>query len=277
MECYRVYAKLIPMTGARITPKHLILSLLSSPEIREIDVMYLIEWGKLFDIDPAATRVAVGRLSKKGFISPVTRGKYAIGPNAEMMATTASGWIDAEEKIGRWSGQWIVAHTAHLGRTNQAAVRSRERALRLNGFASLVAGLWCRPANFKESLQQTRDRLTAMGLESQAIFMNCDAFPGIEVDSLYQLWPVGEIESAYHHFTKIMLQSSAKLHSLDIDDAVRETFLVGESVIKKINADPLLPAEMIDAKSRGEMIEGMKQYNELGRGVWERFHAGLQA
>jgi phenylacetic acid degradation operon negative regulatory protein len=107
--------------------------------------------------------------------------------------------------------------------------------------------------------------------------MQCDAFPGIEIDTLCQLWPIGQIESAYHHTTKLMVDSSAKVRGLDVHAAVRETFLVGESVIREINADPLLPDEMINAKLRGEMISQMKLYNELGRSVWQQFHANLQA
>lgn len=261
----------------KTTPKRLLLSLLSSPGFKEIDVIYLIEWGKIFNIDPSATRVAVGRLAKQGYISSVSRGRYTIGPNGEMMARTARHWIDTEDRIGPWSGKWNVAHTAHLGRSNKTALRSRERAFRLNGFASPLAGLWCRPSNFKESLLQTKQRLTAMGLEPQAVFMNCDAFAGIETDELYQLWPIEITETEYLNVRQKMQASSAKLHSLDIIDAVRETFLVGESVIKQINADPLLPSEMINTQLRNEMINEMKLYNETGRIVWEKFHSTIRA
>jgi phenylacetic acid degradation operon negative regulatory protein len=261
----------------KITAKRLILSLLSSPELKEIDVIYLIEWGKIFNIDPPATRVAIGRLVKQGLIAPVSRGKYTVGPNAEIMAQKASSWQGAEGKITSWSGHWIVAHTADLGRTNKTAVRTRERSLGLNGFSALVAGLWCRPANLKESLQQTKDRLVAMGLEQKTIVMRCDGFPEIEMDALRQLWPIENIEAEYQGATDLMLKSGGNLHKLETNDAARETFLVGESVIKKINADPMLPEEMINADARRKMIHQMKDYNELGRAVWERFHASLRS
>lgn len=264
------------MIDNKTTPKRLLLSLLSSPGFREIDVIYLIEWGKIFNIDPPATRVAIARLAKQGFISSVSRGRYSIGPNGEMMAKTARHWIDTEDKVGPWSGNWIVAHTAHLGRSNKTAVRARERALRLNGFASPLAGLWCRPSNFKESLLQTKQRLTGMGLEPQAALMSCDAFAGVEIEELYQLWPIERVESEYLDIRKKMQSSAAKLHRLDIIDAARETFLLGESVIKKINADPLLPSEMINTQLRSEMINEMKSYNESGRVIWEKFHSNIK-
>lgn len=264
-------------TDHKTTPKRLLLSLLSSPGFKEIDVIYLIEWGKIFNIDPSATRVAVGRLAQQGYISSVSRGRYTIGPNAEMMAKTARHWIDTEDRVGPWSGKWIVTHTAHLGRSNKTAVRSRERAFRLNGFESPLAGLWCRPSNFKESLLQTKQRLTAIGLEPEAVLMSCDALAGLETDELYQLWPIEKTESEYLKVCKKMQTSTDKLHSLDIIDAVQETFLVGESVIKQINADPLLPNEMINTQLRSEMIDEMKRYNETGRIVWEEFHSKIGA
>jgi phenylacetic acid degradation operon negative regulatory protein len=262
---------------AKTTPKRLILSLLSSPGFKDVSVNYLIEWGKIFDIDPPTTRVAVGRLAKQGLITSVSRGNYIIGPNAESVAKTARSWIDAEDKVGPWSGQWIVAHTAHLGRTNKTAVRARERSFRLNGFACALPGLWCRPANFKESLLQTQERLTSMGLEPQTVFMNCDAFSGIELDALYLLWPTKRIESEYRQVMKKMIASRVSVQRLNINDAVRETFTVGESVIRQINADPLLPDEMINTELRRDLVKQMKEYNELGRVVWEQFHSELRS
>ena len=166
--------------------------------------------GRLFDIEAAATRVAVGRLVKQGFIESVARGTYSIGPQGRLMAETASSWMEAELRLRPWSGGWIVVHSSHLGRTNKTALRARERAFRLNGFAELVAGLWCRPDNFREPPSATRDRLLSLGLE---------------------------------------------------DDAV----------IRQINADPLLPDEMIDATARREMISAMVAYNELGSSAWSSF------
>ena len=58
----------------RPTPKRLILSLLSAPSMETVEVGHLVQWGLLFGIEPAATRVAVGRLSKQGLITAVARG-----------------------------------------------------------------------------------------------------------------------------------------------------------------------------------------------------------
>jgi phenylacetic acid degradation operon negative regulatory protein len=47
--------------------------------------------------------------------------------------------------------------------------------------------------------------------------------------------------------------------------------LEDDAVIRQINADPLLPDEMIDATARREMISAMAAYNELGSSAWSSF------
>ncbi len=103
----------------RPTPKRLILSLLSAPSMETVEVGHLVQWGLLFGIEPAATRVAVGRLSKQGLITAVARGTYTIGPQGSLMAQTASHWAEVEDRVGPWSGGWIVVHTSHLGRVDR--------------------------------------------------------------------------------------------------------------------------------------------------------------
>ena len=68
-----------------------------------------------------------------------------------------------------------------------------------------------------------------------------------------------------------MAVSSRQLEKLNLEDAARETFLVGESVIRRINADPLLPEQMVDTAARQQMIQAMMAYNTLGRSVWAEF------
>jgi phenylacetic acid degradation operon negative regulatory protein len=258
----------------RPTPKRLILSLLSAPTLETIEVGHLVQWGQLFGIEPSATRVAVGRLAKQGFITAVARGIYTIGPQGSLMAQTASHWAEVENRIGPWSGGWIVVHTSHLGRADKTALRARERAFRLNGFAELVSGLWCRPDNLAQALDLSRHELIAIGLEPAAVVMQATALPGVESEELYALWPRAELEAGYREYIAAMAASEKRLAKMSNDEAARETFLVGEAVIRRINADPLLPAQMVDIRARRRLIEQMVRYNELGRSVWEEFLLG---
>lgn len=257
----------------RITPKRLILSLLSGRGIGALEVNVLIAWGKLFDITPAATRVAVGRLLKQQLLVSVTRGKYRLGPAAEAIADTVSDWADAESKITNWEGQWLVVHTSHLGRTDKTALKARERAFRLYGFSQIVTGLWCRPANFLEAEHQTFSRLIALGLENTAVMMKTAHFVGLREVDVEKMWQVESIEAAYQASLSRIQRSAQKVDSLSLPHAARETFLTGEYVIREINADPLLPEEMINVALRKALHEAMQDYSELGRRIWTDFHS----
>ena len=257
----------------RPTPKRLILSLLSAPSLETIKVGHLVKWGQLFGIEASATRVAVGRLAKQQLITAVGRGIYTIGPQGSLIAQTASHWAEVETRIGPWSGSWIVVHTSHLGRVNKTALRARERAFRLNGFAELVSGLWCRPDNLAQALDLTRHELITLGLEAEAVVMQVSALPGLGPDELHALWPREALEAGYREYIAAMAVSEQQLQTMGSDDAARETFLVGEAVIRRINADPLLPAQMIDTRARHKLIQQMVHYNDTGRSVWAEFLA----
>lgn len=261
------------LLDTRPTPKRLILSLLSTPTLETIEVGQLVQWGRLFGIDASATRVAVGRLARQGFIAAIERGTYIIGPQGSLMAQTASHWAEVESRIGPWSGGWIVVHTSHLGRANKTALRARERAFRLNGFAELVSGLWCRPDNLAQALDLSRHDLMTLGLEPAAVVMQVAAMPGIESDDLYALWPREQLEAGYREYIAALAGSQKRIQRMATQDAARETFLVGEAVIRRINADPLLPAQMVDTRARCNLIQQMVRYNDLGRSAWADFLA----
>jgi len=264
--------------STRPNAKRLILSLLSAPSLQTIEVSALVRWGTLFDIEPAATRVAVGRMAKQGLISAVARGVYSIGPEGSLIAQTASQWAQVERRTKPWLGGWIVVHTAHLGRTDKTALRARERAFRLTGFAELVSGLWCRPDNFAQTLELTRQRLLSLGLEATAVIMQVAALPGVDANDLFALWPRKVIEANYREHKVAMTSSLNRLSGLDAATAARETFLIGEAVIRCINADPLLPAQMVDTGARQQLVAQMVDYNEQGRAAWAEFmQAGSRA
>ena len=254
------------------TPKRLILSLLSAPALETVEISKLLAWGELFGIDQAAMRVATGRLVRQGLLQSPGRGIYAIGPEGELIATTARSWLHAEQRLAPWQGEWILVHTAHLGRSNKSSLRARERAFRLNGFAEYVTGLWCRPANFAEGLASTRARLLSLGLEPDAVIAKATEIPGVGERDLFNLWPRADIEQAYHTHLQAMKRSARRLPTLDLPEAARESFLVGEAVIRQVNADPLLPPPVIDARARREMIEQMVTYDALGRDIWREFN-----
>ena len=263
-------------TAEAPTAKRLLLSLLSAPSLDKVSIALLLNWGELFGIDPATLRVTVGRLTRQGLLASPQRGIYCIGPKGQLIADKARSWAQVEQRLAPWDGRWLLVNCGHLGRTNRSALRMRERAFRLNGFVECVAGLWLRPANFAESLTQTRDSLLALGLESAAVVSVASELAGVDEHDLFGLWPRHDIESAYNRHRDAMHRSASRLDTLSLAEAARETIIVGEAVIRQINADPLLPEPMIDIASRHAMIAQMLDYDTLGREIWRRYIAQIR-
>lgn len=253
------------------TPKRLVLSLLSAPDVPQISVRQFTRWGELFGMDAAAVRVAIGRLVKSGILRSVARGQYTMGPGGERLLQTARGWRCAENRLAPWRGSWILVHTANLGRSDRSALRARERALRLEGMRPLRTELWCRPANYREPLAETRQRLGDLGLEPEAPLLCVrELLPDSESD-LAALWQVRELERGYRNFRTALEKSAARLDKMPLEKAARESFMLGEAVIRQINADPLLPDEFVDVQARRELIAAMQTYDEQGRRIWSAF------
>ncbi|MDP5053265.1 MAG: PaaX [Congregibacter sp.] len=266
-----------PGSYAWPTPKRLVLSLLSSPDLSEISARECTQWGALFAIDPPTMRVALGRLVKSGFLRSVVRGRYAIGERGKVLSQTARRWVLAEERVGPWDGRWLLAHIAHLGRRDITALKARERALLLVGFAALHPGLWCRPANYLELPSQTAARLGELGLEKSAILLRGDVFFGdalplaADAGTAAELWSREVLETRYATLTDAMQDSMRRGSQQPADSLARETFLLGEAVIRQVNSDPLLPDSMIDVHARRKMHQTMVAYDAFGRDAWQRF------
>jgi phenylacetic acid degradation operon negative regulatory protein len=249
----------------------LLLSLFSQPNLNHMSVKQLIAWGELFEHEPATIRVAAGRLVKQGFLLAEQRGNYTIGTTDKSIRQLASTWRHSLERVDQWSGGWLCVYTAHLGRTSKQNIRVRERAFRLTGFKSLEKNLWCRPDNLIETADSTYSRLVEIGLENTAILMKVDHFNNDLTTSPMSLWSPEQLEKTYGLLVSLMEKSAQQLSDFDITQATRESFLIGEHVIRQINQDPLLPAEMGNVSARKALLATMIDYDRVCHPIWHEF------
>ena len=264
-------ASVSPLLSRRPSAKRLILSVLSQPNLREMHIGKLIKWGGLFDHAPATMRVTVGRLTKQGLLESMDRGTYKIGRAGEALQKTAASWGSILDSVGPWNGEWISIHTAHLGRSNKTALRTRERAFRLMGFEQLVLGLWCRPANLKAPASTVLERLHALGLEQDAVLSHLPNGQVSGAIDAHGLWPREELEAHYRRAIGLLRTSQQRLGLHSLETGMKESFLVGEHVIRQINADPLLPNELIDTVLREQMVSAMQSYDRRCHPLWNEF------
>ncbi len=255
-------------SGARPTAKRLILSLLSQPNMASLSLRQLVAWGDVLGQKPAAIRVTAGRLVQEALLSKTSRGVYTIGPAGLALRDQASAWVTTLDQVQRWKGGWYCAHTGHLGKAIRRNVRARERALRLLGFRELVAGLWVRPDNLVHSATEMHARLCQLGAEADVVVSRAGDLCQVNMTDPMILWPIADLDAGYRRAIAMLEESQRRLSGQGLRAVTRETFVIGEHVIRQINTDPLLPAVCVNADARKAMVQAMRRYSEFCHPFW---------
>ncbi|KCZ90776.1 hypothetical protein [Hyphomonas johnsonii] len=254
-----------------VSARTLVLSLMSVRGRRAHGLAYLTRAGALFGLEPTAIRMAVTRLARDGMLESVERGVYAPGPKAAALTAEISDWRTAPDRTRAWEGGWTGVLTNHLGRTDRKDLNARMRALRLFGFAQAETGLWVRPDNLRLSLGELRATLTGIGLQDDALLVKITETAMPASVNWRDLWSTDDLKTAYRAAIRAMDASRESAARMSVDEAARETLLVGQSVIRTINLDPLLPEEIGDADLFRQMVSGMDSYDRFGRACWDAF------
>jgi len=250
--------------------KKLIINLVKEAA-RPVSASALIRMAALFGVESNTVRVTLNRLSNSGFLSSTERGIYQLGEAAEGLARQQRRWRSLESTLRPWNGGWLVIYVAHLGRRDRKQLRRRERAAALLGFAAFNQGMLVRPDNLAMSVQSLSEQLQNLGLEPEAsMFRACDFTEGAE-PAPEQLWPLAELEAGYRRRIDRMRDWRKNIAGKTQEDAARESFLIGDEVLRFIAFDPRLPEEMLDTALRQEMIAEMSVFDDLGKKIWAEF------
>ncbi len=257
-----------------IKPKHLILNLLSVAD-QPIAAQQLIGICKLFSITANNARVTLARLTADEMVETSGRGRYQLGPKASTLAEDLSHWREVESQLCAWQGDWIGVFIGSLGRTDRTGLRRRTRVLQLAGFEPLEPSLWLRPNNLNGGVASLRQRLHHLGLEPQARVMRLDDFSALEQQQAIELWDVQALSHRYRQETAEMDDWMSSSSELSAEEGARQSFLLGDRVLRNIVFDPLLPEQMIDVKLRATYIATMVEYDRVGNTFFETMYRRL--
>lgn len=251
----------------------LVLSLLSVAPRQTVPVQALIAAGRLFGITERGIRVALNRLDAEAKVRKLSRGLYGFAEGAEGIRREVARWIEAEDRAVEWSGAWIAVYTGEVSRTDRKRLRRHEGALRLRGFRALKPDLWIRPDNLRGGVQAVAADLHALGLAEDAIAFVASSFSTSEDPVAKDLWDSASLADAYSRLTDELKCSEERAASLSIDQAMVETLSIGRYVVRHILLDPLLPKALLATDDRYRLVEQMRQYDRLGRRLWQAFLA----
>ncbi|MBM4361961.1 MAG: PaaX family transcriptional regulator, partial [Deltaproteobacteria bacterium] len=216
-----------------ITARALTLELLVARAPRPVPVRDLVAAGRLFDLAENALRVTLARLGADGLVSSPSRGAYALAPLAEPLAREVAAWRGAEGRLRRWDGRYVAVHTGALGRTDRAALRRRERALSLLGFAELAKGLSLRPDNLRDGVAGVRERLLSLGVEPGALVASLGDLAPADAAGAAELWDGTALVAGYRRTRLEIERWLGRASRLSLEVAARESFVLGRRAIRE--------------------------------------------
>jgi phenylacetic acid degradation operon negative regulatory protein len=216
--------------NAPLTARSVLASTLLGVDPPELPVAYLVHVAGLFGINDNRARVALSRMVGSGEASTDGAGRYRL----------AGRLLDRQERqlasraghTGPWSGEWRVVVVTTSG--SSAETRSKRRAaLRFARLGELREGVWMRPDNLEVRLDPEVGRdSTVLGARPEG-------------DSRALAAGLWDLEGWGHRAGKLMQAMNTRATSGPADLA--PGFELSASVLRHLQADPLLPDELLPA------------------------------
>lgn len=264
------------MEQRTLTPKQLILQLLSAAPQQRLSIQGLLRAGEILDISPNHMRVTCTRLKASGLIEVTRRGRYQLGPGARSLQREVAGWRELEARVGTWDGSWLAVHGAGLARGDRKELRRRRRLLRLLGFRELVTDLEIRPHNLIGGVAGIRSRLRRLGLDPGAPVFRITNLGEELAGKAPALWRARELNRCYLERREALNRLRADIGAMPFERAARAVFLAGNDAIRELVYDPLLPEPIVDTAARGALLQTTIAFDALGRRLWARV-LGIEA
>jgi len=254
-----------------LTARELVIDFLSNRYPREMSVQEITGVGIALGFTEQSLRMALTRLVEQSVAASTGRGRYRLSPSGEAMRDEVRKWRHLDDLARPWSGAWIGVFEASVPRSDRAALRRHERAMRLRGFRELQSGLWIRPANLRDSVAELREHLRALGLHPTALVVGVQDLDDEARAKATSLWDSAVMIATYRALADELLASKSKLERLPLDTAAAESMVLGRDVIRHINLDPVLPEELMPQRALINLIRVMSDYDQNARQIWRRF------
>lgn len=260
------------MTNTKMNARDLIIDLLLGSQGRAISIKQIILAARLFKISENSIRVAVTRLSGDGVIEAIERGVYQFTHQSHEWANVMLNRKQGIKQTKSWTHQYLAVFTGELGRVDRTALNRRERALKHFGFKELEQGIFIRPDNLAIGFDQLFNELKSAGLEDSAKICQISHFDKTTLASLPQLWATQTLNQNYKKYRDLIQQWLTAAPELSVEDAARESLLLGRQTISLLMNDPLLPEHFVDVGLRQQFAESVQQLDQTGLEAWRKFY-----
>lgn len=251
--------------------KHLLMKLIGSRKGIKMNAASAVRVGALFGISENNIRVTLNRLQSANLLQLVERGYYIVGIEGERFAQEIGRWRIAEDMLTDWHGDWVAVLTNSMVKSDRKAQRKRQRALKLMGMKKLSTDFYIRPNNFSGGVDSVRSRLNSLGLDNKAIVFSASHFAHSLHHKAETLWANDGLETTYEQGLTIIEESLKKLPDYVLNEAAKESYLVGDIALQQLVFDPLLPEPLVNVSLRKRFREKVIEYDKAGADIWYEF------
>ncbi len=224
---------------AAFTARSVLASALLGMDPPELPVAQLVRLAGLFGISENRARVALSRMVAAGEATSDGAGRYRLA--GHLVARQARQAASRSGYTAAYDGRWWLAVVTTAGST--AEVRSaRRRALGYLRLAELREGVWMRPANLAVVLPEA--------LDGDVELMKAE--PGAAADLAARLWDL----PAWSARAGALLRALSALRP-DGSEALAPGFELSAAVLRHLQADPLLPVELLPSRWPGAKLRSV--------------------
>ncbi len=222
-----------PLQAAPLTARSVLASALLGMDPPELPVAQLVRLTGLFGISENRARVALSRMVTAGEATTDGAGRYRLA--GHLAARQSRQSVSRAGATAPYDGDWHLAVVTTAGST--ADVRAaRRRALAYARLAELREGVWMRPGNLAVLLPDS--------LDADVELMT--ARPSDPRELVGRLWDLAAWSE----------RADALRHALDRlppdgPEALAPGFELSAAVLRHLQADPLLPAQLLPRRWPG--------------------------
>lgn len=221
--------------GRRLTARSVLASTLLGVSPPELPTRSLVATAELLGIAPGTARVAMSRMVASGELEATADGYRLVGER--LRARQSRQTLSRQGTPDDWSGWWQVAIVTVEGRPagERAELRDAMAGLR---YGELREGVWLRPDNLPIGVLPDADALVATQCTVLA------SRPDEPAALAARLW---DLDGWAARATDLQRDLDRMGPPLDRHDhtALAEGFVVSASVLRHLQADPLLPPELL--------------------------------
>ncbi len=229
-----------------MTARSVLASALLGEEPPELPVAHLIHLAGLFGINENRARVALSRMVRNGEVITDGSGRYRL--TGHLLERQGRQTISRRGETRGWPGTWrmVVVTTSGLAAEDRSARRKRLSRARL---AERREGVWLRPDNIALVPDPADDP------DVDVFTVTPDGDP---VQLARRLWDLDT-------WSKLSLDLLAQLEERTPvgPEDLAPGFVLSASVLRHLQADPLLPGELLPSGWPGPSLRGA--YEEWDR------------